>query len=242
MDSNFPPPSYMAFDIEIATIIPDSARSWNAYRPFGISCAATLSSGGQLTVWHGKTPGGGIAELMSREELVTLVAFLEEGSRSGLKLLTWNGLGFDFDVLAEESGLLPECQALALEHIDMMFHFFCLRGFGLGLDQAAKGMGVPGKPPGMSGEMAPKYWKAGRRQEVLAYVAQDVRTTLNIATLVDQEGSLRWRSKTGQLQELLLNQGWLTVREALRLPEPDTSWMREPWRRSKFTGWLERSP
>ena len=237
-----PPPPYLAFDIEIATIIPDSARNWNAYRPFGVSCAATLTSAGQLTIWHGKTPGGGLADLMSREELVTLVAFLRDASRNGLKILTWNGLGFDFDVLAEESGLPSECKALALDHIDMMFHFFCLQGYALGLDPAAKGMGLPGKPPGMSGEMAPKYWKAGRRQEVLAYVAQDVRTTLELATRVDRRGRLRWNSKTGRLQEILLGQGWLTVREAMRLPEPDASWMRNPWRRSKFTGWLERIP
>jgi len=237
-----PPSPYLAFDIEIATIIPDSARNWNAYRPYGVSCAATLTSGGQLTIWHGKTPGGGLADLMSMDELVTLVEFLEDASQNGLKILTWNGLGFDFDVLAEESGLPSECKALALEHIDMMFHFFCRQGYALGLDQAARGMGLPGKPPGMSGEMAPKYWKAGRRQEVLAYVAQDVRTTLDLATRVDQQGRLQWNSKTGRLQEVLFDQGWLTVREALRLPEPDTSWMRDPWRRSKFTSWLERIP
>jgi hypothetical protein len=35
-----------------------------------------------------------------------------------------------------------------------------------------------------------------------------------------------------------LPDGWLTVREALELPLPNTSWMDEPWPRERFTGWL----
>src|SRR4030067_168 len=85
--------------------------------------------------------------------------------------------------------------------LDVRFHVCCRQGYALGLDQAARGMGLPGKPPGMSGEMAPKYWKAGRRQEVLAYVAQDGRTTLDLATRVDQQGRLQWKRKTGRLKE-----------------------------------------
>ena len=36
-----------------------------------------------------------------------------------------------------------------------------------------------------------------------------------------------------------LRRGWLTVREALRLPEPDTSWMSNPIPRRQFTQWLK---
>ena len=54
---------------------------------------------------------------------------------------------------------------------------------GLGLVKAAMGMGLPGKQAGMSGELAPKYWQQGRQAEVLAYVAQDVRTTLDLASI-----------------------------------------------------------
>ena len=38
------------------------------------------------------------------------------------------------------------CSRVALNHIDLMFHFFCEKGYPLGLDAAAKGMGLPGKP------------------------------------------------------------------------------------------------
>jgi hypothetical protein len=32
--------------------------------------------------------------------------------------------------------------------------------------------------------------------------------------------------------------GWLTVEEAEQLPEPNTSWMTDPWVREEFTTWL----
>ena len=57
----------------------------------------------------------------------------------------------------------------------MMFHVFCAKGYGLGLDKAARGMGLPGKTAGMDGSMAPLLWKNREFQKVLDYVAQDVR-------------------------------------------------------------------
>jgi hypothetical protein len=232
---------YIAFDIEILRPIPDGARDWKSYRPLGITCAGTLTSDQELNIWHGEDPDGTIAEQMSVDELGAMIDYLEQGVADGYTLLTWNGLGFDFDILAEESGALDTCRALALDHVDMMFHIFCVKGYGLALDTAAKGMGLPGKPPGMRGDLAPKFWAEGRRDEVLDYVAQDVRTTLGLAQQVDIEGRLHWVARSGRDQFLRMNRGWLTVREAMQLPLPDTSWMRDPWSRSKFTGWLGAS-
>ena len=229
---------YLAFDLEIAQVLPEGVENWKAYRPLGVTCAATLTSG-ELLLWYGETAEGNYAARMSQAELAPLVGYLMQAAAAGKHILTWNGLGFDFDILAEESGLLTECKGLALEHIDLMFHIFCLKGFPLALDTAAKGMGLPGKAPGMTGDLAPKYWAAGLYKQVLDYVAQDVVTTLEVARRVEREGDLRWISQRGSPQSLFLPQGWLPVKEALKLPLPDTSWMRKPWSRSKFTGWLE---
>jgi hypothetical protein len=230
---------YVAFDLEIANPIPDGGGDWQAYRPLGIACAATLSVDGQLDLWHGRSPGGEITDRMSPEELGPLVDHLQGWVAQGYIPLTWNGLGFDFDILAEESGRLADCRDLARLHVDMMFQVFCLKGYGLALDTAAKGMGLPGKPAGMSGALAPQYWMAGRRQEVLDYLEQDVRTTLALAQAVERERGLSWTARSGRPQFLPLPAGWLTVQEAMQLPLPDTSWMRRPWPRAKFTGWLE---
>ena len=47
--------------------------------------------------------------------------------------------------------MLPQCRALAVAHVDLMFHVFCQLGHGVGLDAAAKGMGLAGKTKGMNG-------------------------------------------------------------------------------------------
>ncbi len=120
-------------------------------------------------------------------------------------------------------------------------HFWALEnpmGYGVALDAAAKGMGLAGKPEGMSGAKAPVMWAEGRREDVLNYVAQDVRTTLELASECEALGVLRWVARSGKVRCMNLGEGWLTVDRALELPVPDTSWMSEPWKQATFTGWM----
>ena len=230
---------YVAFDIETSTIIDGPDFNWRPHRPIGISCAATLASDAdEPIVWHGMEPGGAPAERMSREEACALVEHLVAMRADGYTVLTWNGLGFDFDVLAEESDALGTCKDLALDHVDMMFHVFCDRGFPVALDKAAQGLKIPGKPAGMSGELAPQLWTQGRYQEVLDYVSQDVRLALQIARECERTRSFKWKTQKGTTSSMPLRRGWLTVREAMQLPAPDTSWMSRPLSREHFAGWL----
>lgn len=175
---------------------------------------------------------------MSQAELREVLRELVRLVESGYTLLTWNGLGFDWDILAEESGLHEVCKKLALDHVDMMFHVFCDRGFPVALDKAAQAWGFPGKPPGMSGVLAPVLWAQGRHEEVRQYVAQDVTTTLRIALMCEGVRQFKWITRRGNPSSINLPHGWLMVREAMLLPEPDTSWMDDPIPRDEFTHWL----
>ncbi len=230
---------YLAFDLEIARLIPEGMDDWKTFRPFGISCAAVMDRTGAPKLWHGHTLQGVPAERMSRDEVSALVGYLDAEVRSGKTILTWNGAGFDFDVLAEESGMLQVCRRIAVSHVDMMFHFFCVKGFAIGLDKAAQGMSLAGKLKGMDGSKAPIFWQQKRYQEVLDYVCQDVATTLQVCLAVEKARSLRWVTSRGTSQILPFPKGWLSVETAASLPLPDTSWMRSPWPRSKFTRWME---
>jgi RNase H-like protein len=233
---------FLAFDIETATDVPGDDFNWRPFRPLGISCAATLSTEDESPkLWHGGRESAVPAAKMQRDEAANLVDYLVAMAKSGFTIVTWNGLAFDFDVLAEESGRSAECRQLALEQVDMMFHIFCVKGFPVGLDSAARGTGIAGKPAGMSGIKAPQLWLQGQHQEVLDYVSQDVRTTLNLARLCDQQRSLRWITRKGSPSACPLPKGWLTVKDALRLPEPDTSWMDKPMSRSGFIAWLQQA-
>lgn len=229
---------YLAFDIETAKEWPNGA-DWRSYRPVGISCAATLPSDAETPrLWHGLTDDDCPAKRMSKPEAAELVEYLTAMAADGYAILTWNGLSFDFDILAEESGMTDQCMRLAHGHVDMMFHVFCELGYPVGLDAAAKGMGLPGKPAGMSGILAPSMWAEGKHKEVLEYVAQDVRTTLQLAVGCQGKKRFHWITRKGQRKSLPLHNGWLPVNSALKLPEPDNSWMSTPLSRKKFTAWL----
>jgi hypothetical protein len=229
---------YLAFDIETAKAVEDPS-DWKSQRPLGISCAATLLAGSEPILWHGGADHGNPNDWMNREEAARLVEYLFKQVANGYTLVTWNGVGFDLDILSEESNLLQVCRELASNQVDMMFHVVCQLGHGIGLDAAARGMGLAGKPDGMDGSKAPVMWAEGRREDVLRYVAQDVKTTLDLALKCESCGKLRWVARSGRLRCMALPEGWLTVADALELPLPDTSWMTEPWPRTNFTAWME---
>lgn len=229
---------YLSFDIEIARQIPEGENDWKAHRPLGITSAAAASSDGGLWNWYAQERGR-FTPRMTVEACQILVIDLCRMVEGGYTILTWNGLGFDFDILAEESvEMFDMCKELALNHIDMMFHFFCEQGYPLGLDAAAKGMGLPGKPEGMTGAKAPELWAAGEYHRVLDYVSWDCKNTLMLAQAVEDAGRLNWTSRAGNPNTWYCNK-WLTVNESLALPEPDNAWMSDPWPRSKFYGWTE---
>ena len=77
---------------------------------------------------------------MTVAEARALVKYLSKQVTAGYTILTWNGIRFDFDILAEESGMHAKCKLLALGHVDMMFHVLCQLGFGVSLNAAARGM------------------------------------------------------------------------------------------------------
>jgi hypothetical protein len=233
---------YVAFDIETAKDVPGEDFNWRPHRPLGIACAATLAtSSSEVVLWHGKTPDGAPAARMTKGDVVLLLEYLCKMTRDGFTILTWNGLGFDFDILAEEAAAATSCKEYALAHVDMMFHIVCSLGYPVALEKAAQGMGLPGKPAGMTGLQAPKLWAEGRHKEVLDYVSQDVRLALQIAEAAERQRTFHWITRKGTKSRMPLPTGWLTVSEALKLPEPDTSWMSSPLKRRDFMSWLPAS-
>ena len=191
-----------------------------------------------------------IPSQMDEEDCANLVyylASLNTGDTSPYDIVTWNGLGYDFDVLAEESpenmrGLIKQ---LAVGHIDMGWQMFCERGFMCGLDAAAKGLGLGGKTKGMSGALAPKMWAESRasQDKVLEYVAQDVRTTAAVYEKLVEMGEVAWITGRGTPSRNPWAPAFpggktMSVEQAALLPVPNVKWMKDPWPRSKFNGWL----
>jgi hypothetical protein len=228
---------YLLFDLETEPI--QGPLNLDRYVP-AITVAATLTDDGTLDLWHDRDGAGkATGRMLGRDDAQELVRALQSSAAQGLVPVTWNGSGFDFRVLAKASGLTDECAALAWQHVDMMFWLHCQKGFSVGLDRAARSVGM-GKLDGLSGADAPRLWAAGEYDRVLAYVAQDVRMLGAVYEAAMQARALSWINTRGY--ESRAEGELCTVREAYRLPMPDTSWMRRPpWSRERFVGWMLRS-
>jgi len=103
-------------------------------------------------------------------------------------------------------------------------------------------LGLGGKMDGVSGADAPALWARGEFDTVLAYLAQDVVTTLEVAKAVDRLGYISWISRRGSNQQVRFPSGWLPVSGANDLPLPDTSWMSNPLPREGFYQWTNSNP
>jgi hypothetical protein len=232
---------FLAFDIETHKVTPQGEDPL-PYRPLGIACAATIKSGDdKYLYWYNEVMYGNpepTADKMDEDTCGCLVDYLIRAVENGYKIVTWNG-NFDFTILAEESGLWNECKELAANHIDPMFHAFCIKGFPMGLDASAAGMGLPGKTEGMSGELAPVLWQKSLkdRLKVLEYVGNDALVTLRVVERIAQQGMLKWITKRGHLSGVPMHR-LMTVKEARDLPLPDTSWMPSPIPRATFYDWV----
>jgi hypothetical protein len=233
-----------AFDLEIAKVLPDWEQELKRHRPLGISCAAVRLDDGREVIFH-STPETIAINTEGCREIVTALNRLV---KEGYTIVTWNGAGFDFDILAEESADYTACVELARQHVDLMLIVVALRGHFLGLDAAATGMRVPGKLKqvmlrdgrvldGMTGAMAPRLWQEGEREAVLAYLSEDVRVTLELAQAIAAQRRLFWRSKRGGENQFTVPKQY-SVAECLRLPRPKLTLKGGGVDLHKVTAWL----
>jgi hypothetical protein len=186
---------------------------------------------------------------MTKETAKKLVLEMMDYYKKGVLPLTWNGLSFDFQLLALYSGEVEVCARLALNHIDMMFIVTCNRGYYLGLDTALKGMNVESKVhtvtlndgsrlESMSGKIAPELWRKGEHEAVKTYLAGDVIQPIKLAQEIERQNRIFWFSKTGKPQSLYTK--LIPVKECFGLPLPNTSWMSNPPARMDFVNWMPK--
>lgn len=179
-----------------------------------------------------------------------LVDEMLEYQNKGYNILTWNGLSFDLQLLGHYANRLEDCGRIALRHVDMMFLVVCHKGYFLSLDKALKGANIQSKLhnvtlndnttfASMGGDKAPLLWRNKEFSAVREYLKVDVEQPLKLARHIENFGYIRWTSNSGKAQSLRTNM--LTVKEALQLPVPDTSWMKNVKKREEFYNWIPKS-
>jgi hypothetical protein len=184
---------------------------------------------------------------MTRGTAQKLVVDMEKKVEEGHTIFTWNGTSFDFQLLGLYSGLVEKCGKLALNAVDGMFLVVAQKGFFLGLDTVLKGANIEGKLhqvtlndgsvlKEMSGKSAPLLWRNKEFYAVKKYLKYDVTQPLKLAYHLERTETINWIAKSGRPNTLRTKM--LTVKDAMKLPEPDTSWMKDPKPRMDFVKWI----
>jgi hypothetical protein len=214
------------------------------YASLGISCAALrLSDVTEPILWSGFPK-------LSQPQAAAIVNKLLALVAEGYTVVSWNGCSFDFWVLATESGLIEDCAALALHHIDLMMQVTFTAGHYLGFEKALRGAGLSGKKKEvtlrdgsrlmeMTDGEAPRLWARGESDAVLSYLRQDVDQLLMLAFEIRRCQFVSWTSNSGRRCTLEIPQ-LLPASACFGIPEPDTSWMSNPPRRESFVDWIPR--
>ncbi|MEI6289766.1 MAG: ribonuclease H-like domain-containing protein [Chloroflexota bacterium] len=232
---------FAAFDIEIAKEIKDGGR-WQDAAPLGISCAAmAFSDRDEPVFWQG-------VPRMTKSECQSMFLQIQQYANEGFTIVTWNGCGFDFAVLADETGMVNECGKMAINHVDLMLIVTFSKGWFLSLDKALTGAGLKGKKKSvtlsngtvldeMGGEKAPRLWAAGEQQAVLSYLHDDVVELIKLVKVISSTKKLSWISNRGS--RLFVDIPYFkTVKECFDIPEPDVSWMKDAPKRRQFVDWI----
>ncbi len=231
----------IGFDIEIANVFElGPGEDLDNYGPFDISVAAVFDSeSSTYRVWHAVDAAGQPAGTLDAAMANDMLRYLREAQLAGKRLVAWNGLSFDLRWLGHAAGNPKLAAEIAEDLCDPMFHFFSLQGYPVSLQAVADGMGLNVSKL-MKGADAPKEWQQGNRQRVIDYVQEDCRITVLVAEAIEHKRHIRWKTRKGTFSTVSLAK-LLAVRGAVKLPEPDQSWMSEPMSRSQFLRWTKGS-
>lgn len=195
---------------------------WDDY-PFHISCASVRYSTGKNIVLVGGTHERPHVRGLGRAEVVDLLDLLiEEQAKNDAMIFTHNGSSFDYRLLAQETGRYGDAARLMLDSYDLCFQLLCTLGYPVGLGSLCLGMGLPGKLE--KGEDAPLLWEQQYFERVLDYVSGDTLALKRVLRWIQSHKYAAWTSQNGNASGVVVGK-FLTVRECLRLPKPDTSWM-----------------
>ncbi len=227
----------IAFDIEIANEFElKPGEDLDRYGPFDISVAASTTREGSVRHWLAKDASGKPARHIDAGLAREMLTFLRSEQAQGSIVTAWNGMAFDLRWIghvAQDSQLAAE---VALDLYDPMFQFVSRRGFPISLASAADGMGVV-ETKLMAGADAPKEWARGNHQKVIDYVAGDCRLTREVVERIVARREVRWRTKKGTVSSEPFPK-LERVRDVMRAPPPDQSWMSDPKPFESWFGWL----
>lgn len=198
----------------------------------------------ELQVFH-----SGVGNPMERQAVGALVDLLLDIHQSGHKIVTWNGTGFDFRLLAHESGRFADCAKLAREHYDLMLAVVGMRGHWLAVEKALNGADISVALPSVqlrdgtvvdsvTKAHVPNLWQSGESMAVFKYTDDILTKVLLLAHHVLLSGKIGWIANSGRWNSVRLDR-LLTVNECYGLPPVTTAWATSPKTVDSLAGWTK---
>ncbi len=209
---------FVGFDLEIHRPV-DRLEDWRIPAQFRVLCAVLEHQLWGPSYHWGVLVGGVPALAMTNMEVSSVWYALEGWARRGDKIVTWNGLAFDFPVLRANLAFAVSDREYARlvyhSHIDLLFEFYMRTGYRISLAQV---LGRERKMTGINGAMAPVLWEEGRREDVLEYCRQDARVVVALACDLQAGEMLHYRR--GEEKYVVSLEG-LTVAHAAMAADPE---------------------
>jgi hypothetical protein len=257
--------SLIGFDVE-------SANEYEEGMPLeelGLSCAA-LWENGEALVYPAIDPFGFYADEFTPPIAQDLADYLIATTEQGNRIVTWNGASFDGPLVAAmcKSEVYEEkLKWVFLNHIDIGVCMAMDKGFMVGLNTAAIGLGIAGKTEGMTGSLAPILWKGvdrdlteeeqraidvlgvtpqsdEARDLCLEYVSNDAKITMDVYHELERSGKLAWTTKKGTRSKSpwypdFDDGGALPlVRYYLDIAQPELDWEDNPFKKQRLLRWI----
>tara|TARA_Y100000385_G_C13003559_1_gene598354 strand:- start:114 stop:803 length:690 start_codon:yes stop_codon:yes gene_type:complete len=224
----------ISLDIAIAEPIPESGDVSNLTFICGVTCERKKNETGK-TIQTWKNASDLILHLWKRY------------NEDKVRIVSWNGVKFDFYLLANQPGTndieKEYCKFLAKKHTDIAFAFLAERGYMISLSSAI------GRPHELDPKDIPALWACGAPETkslVYNYLEDQSDTILNILHNIENNKRLNYINSKGNKQEwkpVMHKDKLLSVRNAMMLDEPDTSYMpddlKNTFKRDKFITWLD---
>jgi DEAD/DEAH box helicase domain-containing protein len=166
-------------DVETQRIAEEVQGGWDNIRAFGLSVAVTWDAANEYREWYEPDAGRLIGELRAFDRIVT-----------------FNGLRFDFEVLLAYG----DVRELRGKSLDLLQDLKRRLGFRVSLQNLAQA--TLGKGKTASGLDAVKWWRSGDpalRQRVVDYCRMDVEILREVVAYGRREGFVKIPSQGREL-------------------------------------------
>jgi DEAD/DEAH box helicase domain-containing protein len=155
------------FDLETLRLSDEVVGGWAKIKDFGLAVAVTWDRKHGFRRWYEKDAKSLISEL-----------------RKFSRVVTFNGDGFDFEVLRGYAPLrIPRKCSL-----DLLSDLKRKLGHRVSLDHV--GEQTLGRYKSGSGKDAIKWWRAGKREKVVRYCENDVQLLIDVVAFARKHGHI----------------------------------------------------